>query len=120
MAQSYPGINLTGIPRIFISPNPALVDVCLDIKILGLLPGQEVTLLSRVRHTKDRFYSYGYYTANGIGVVELQGMSCNGGTYAGNKSTQQNWYGKFKILMQFVKTLAQITCNGTSTCIKHL
>lgn len=66
-----------------VSPNPALVDVSLNIQIRGLRPGTEMTLLSRVHHRNDRYYAYGYYKANSMGTVELTRMPSYGGTYTG-------------------------------------
>ncbi len=77
----------SGKPKISISPNPALVDDCLNITVIGLYPGQDVTLRSRVAEGDHRFYGYAHYQADSDGVVDVAKPS-KGGTFTGIRCHQ--------------------------------
>ncbi len=75
--------------KITVSPNPALVDDPLAVKVEGLQPRQEVTLRSRLAEGSHRFYGYAYYQANRDGIVDVT-MAAKGGTYTGTFCRQSS------------------------------
>ena len=71
-------------PSIQIDPNPALMDEMTTVRILGLSPYQEVTVVTTMKLVDVPFISHAMYRADEHGHVDFTKHPSYGGSYTGN------------------------------------
>ena len=69
--------------KLDISCHDPLVDDTLDIRVSGLLPGQHVTMLSRLDDEGKKFHALAHYDADTSGRIDLKESPSLGGLYKG-------------------------------------
>ena len=68
---------------IVISPNPALFDEETTVRILGLSPSQEVTVVTSMSLVNTPFISHALFKADDSGIIDLATHPSYGGSYTG-------------------------------------
>lgn len=71
-------------PAFVVEPSsPTLVNADIDISLTGLVVGEPVCVVARVREQGKVYVSYGNYAADADGAVRLKTMESTSGTYRG-------------------------------------
>ncbi|KAK3101148.1 hypothetical protein FSP39_001301 [Pinctada imbricata] len=83
--------SLLAIPHISVTPENALIDDKLYIRVSGLQKYQNVTLLNKVADNGIRFASSGCFRANNEGIVDVSQDECLQGTYKGKDAMGLFW-----------------------------
>ena len=69
--------------NISVEPSKSLINEKVQIKVLGLLPAERVTVSGVVTEQNMKFGSYAWYQADNNGVIDLNKMASVGGSYRG-------------------------------------
>ena len=71
--------------KLSVTPDPALIDDILSMRLSGLNPHQNVTIHVRTENDRGvKFASYGCFRASGRGEIDVSNDQCLHGTYSGS------------------------------------